>query len=78
MLRKTLLMGLLLALGPSLAFAQDHVRIQGDRACGRDATRLCKRVLDQGDFAILACFQQNQTKLTASCRKFLRDQGQLQ
>lgn len=76
MLQKTML-GLLLTVTPSLALAQDDVRAKGDRACNRDATKLCRKVLDQGDFAILACFQQNQTKLSSPCRKFLEEQGQL-
>jgi hypothetical protein len=59
------------------AIAQDDLRARGDRACRTDAPRLCKAVLGQGDMVVLSCFQQNRTKLTASCRKFLIEVGQL-
>jgi hypothetical protein len=53
-------------------------REQGDRACGKDAQRLCRNVLNQGDTAVLQCFQSNKNKLSPPCAKFLRDVGQLQ
>lgn len=59
------------------AAAQDDVRARGDRACRSDAPRLCKAVLGQGDMVVLSCFQQNKNKLSASCRKFLTEVGQL-
>jgi hypothetical protein len=59
------------------ATAQDDVRARGDRACRSDAPRLCKAVLGQGDMVVLSCFQQNKNKLSASCRKFLTEVGQL-
>ena len=62
---------------PTPGYAQDDARKRGDQACRGDATRLCRKVLDQGDMAILACFQQNQTRLSGPCRKFLQEQGQL-
>jgi hypothetical protein len=63
----------------SLALAQQGgVREQGDRACGKDAQRLCRNVLNQGDTAVLQCFQSNKNKLSPPCAKFLRDVGQLQ
>lgn len=77
MLKKTLMIGLLLAAAPSLAFAQGDMREQGDKACGRDASRICKAVLQQGDSAILSCFQQNAKKLSAPCFTFLKAQGQI-
>jgi hypothetical protein len=62
---------------PAVAYAQGDVREQGDRACGADAKRLCRNVLGQGDFAVLACLQQNATRLKPICRQFLQSQGQL-
>jgi hypothetical protein len=67
----------LLAITPSLSFAQDDVRARGERACKGDASRLCKDVLQDGDSAVLACFQKNQSRLSAQCRKFLTEQGQI-
>jgi hypothetical protein len=60
------------------SYAQDDLREKGNRACSGDARRLCKNVLGQGDMIVLSCFQQNKSKLSGSCRKFLTDVGQLQ
>jgi hypothetical protein len=59
------------------SYAQDPMRAKGDRACKGDAVRLCKDVLGQGDMVVLSCFQENASKLSGSCRKFLKEAGQL-
>jgi hypothetical protein len=46
------------------------------RACSRDAQRFCRSVIDQGDLAVLACFQQNRAKISAACDQVLRSHGQ--
>ena len=46
------------------------------RACARDVQRFCRPVIDQGDFTILACLQQNRPKLTAACDQVLKNHGQ--
>jgi hypothetical protein len=46
------------------------------RACARDVQRFCRSLMDQGDFTILACLQQNRTKLTSGCRQVLTNHGQ--
>ena len=46
------------------------------RACARDVQRFCRPVIDQGDFTILACLQQNRPKLTAACDMVLKNHGQ--
>jgi hypothetical protein len=76
--RISLLAALAVSLGTlSVAQAQDDIRARGDKACRHDAPKLCKSVLGQGDMAVLSCFQQNRTRLSASCRKFLVEVGQL-
>ena len=45
-------------------------------ACSRDVQRFCRKVIDQGDFTILACLQQNRPKLTAACNQVLKNHGQ--
>jgi hypothetical protein len=78
MLRKSLILAFLLASAPTLTFAQgDDPRSRGDRACKNDATRLCRKVLDHGDGAVLACLQENARRLGGTCRRFLQEQGQL-
>jgi hypothetical protein len=66
---------LLIASAPS--HAQDDMRARGDRACGHDAKRVCKKFNGQGDMAMLGCFQQNKVRLSRSCSKFLTSIGQL-
>jgi hypothetical protein len=62
-------------LAASAAGAQD--RAQGESACGRDASRVCKKVINDGDMAILGCLKENRAKLRAVCVKHLQDNGQL-
>jgi hypothetical protein len=68
--------GLMLAASSS-GYAQDNVRAEGAKACGPDATRLCKHVLEQGDMVMLKCFQNRAAKLAPSCRAFLTKVGRL-
>jgi len=76
----------LLTLAFALAFAsaasgqgapqqQQSMRDRGERLCGDDAVRFCKDVIRRGDFAVLACFQQNVKRLSQPCRDFLIDGG---
>ena len=46
------------------------------KACSRDVQRHCRAVMDQGDFTILACLQQNRAKLTSACGQVLKNHGQ--
>lgn len=57
------------------AFAQD--RTQAESACGRDASRICKKVINDGDMAILGCLKENRAKLRPACIKQLQEHGQL-
>jgi hypothetical protein len=49
---------------------------QEQKACSRDVQRFCRPVIDQGDFTILACLQDNRPKLTLACNQVLKDHGQ--
>ena len=66
-------------LAPAIAAAQDthQNRRRGNDACTPDAERLCKKFFGQGDMVILKCFQDSRTHLSAPCRKFLTEIGQL-
>jgi hypothetical protein len=46
------------------------------KACARDVQRFCRPLMEQGDFVILACLQQNRPKLTAACNQVLTSHGQ--
>ena len=45
-------------------------------ACARDVQRHCRMVMNQGDFTVLACLQQNRPKLSKACDQVLRNHGQ--
>ncbi|HMJ28130.1 MAG TPA: hypothetical protein VK512_05385 [Xanthobacteraceae bacterium] len=46
------------------------------KACSRDVQKFCRPLMDQGDFTILACLQQNRPKLTSACNQVLVSHGQ--
>jgi len=49
---------------------------QEQQACTRDVQRFCHKLMDQGDFSILACLKENRQKLTRACRDVLISHGQ--
>ena len=67
-----------ITLAPAIASAQDaQNRRRGNDSCSPDAERLCKKFFGQGDMVILKCFQDSRAHLSAPCRKFLTEIGQL-
>jgi hypothetical protein len=58
------------------AVAQHAGEKSEQTACAGDVSRHCRKVIDQGDFAVLACLQQNRTKLSAACNRVLVKHGQ--
>lgn len=46
------------------------------KACARDVQRFCRPIMDQGDFVVLACLQQNRPKITPACDQVLKNHGQ--
>jgi hypothetical protein len=49
---------------------------QEQQACTRDVQRYCRKLVDQGDFTILACLKENRPKLSPACRYVLVSHGQ--
>jgi hypothetical protein len=49
---------------------------QEEKACTRDVQRFCRKLMDQGDFTILACLKENRPKLSPACRYVLVSHGQ--
>ena len=49
---------------------------QEEKACTRDVQRFCRKLVDQGDFTILACLKENRPKLSLACRYVLVSHGQ--
>jgi hypothetical protein len=78
-MRKVLLALMLLSTSVSTsAFAQQQRSGTPDeqKACSRDVSRFCRSLMDQGEFTILACLQQNRPKLTKACSQVLTNHGQ--
>ncbi|MGB3448418.1 MAG: hypothetical protein WBA48_17150 [Xanthobacteraceae bacterium] len=46
------------------------------KACARDVTRHCRKLMDQGDLVILGCLKENRAKLTKACNQVLVNHGQ--
>jgi hypothetical protein len=63
---------------PTGAFAQQQRSgtAEAQKACSRDVSRFCRPLMDQGDFVILACLQQNRPKISAACNQVLKSHGQ--
>lgn len=59
----------------SAAFAQSSAT-QGQDACARDVSRLCRAKMNDGDAVVLACLKENRAKLGKPCAKVLTDNGQ--
>jgi hypothetical protein len=49
---------------------------QEQQACTHDVQRFCRKLMDQGDFTILACLKENRPKLSVACRDVLVSHGQ--
>jgi hypothetical protein len=49
---------------------------QEEKACARDVHRFCRKLMDQGDFTILACLKENRAKLSLACGNVLVSHGQ--
>ena len=60
----------------AVAQQQRSGTVEEQKACSRDVQRFCRPVIDQGDFTILACLQQNRPKLTPACNQVLKNHGQ--
>ena len=46
------------------------------KACTRDVERLCRSVMDQGDFTVLACLKDHRAKISTACDQVLKSHGQ--
>ena len=75
-MKKVLLALTLLSVAASTGALSHSGTEQDEKACARDVQRFCRPLIDQGDFVILACLQQNRPKLTAACNQVLTSHGQ--
>ena len=67
---------LLLVIAPTGVIAQHGGTDKEQQACTRDVQRFCRKLMDQGDFTILAYLKENRPKLSSACRDVLVSHGQ--
>ena len=48
---------------------------QEHQACSRDASRLCRKQMSEGDYAVQQCLQQHRERLGRACRKAFEEHG---
>lgn len=53
------------------ARAQDETRKAQERACSRDVSRHCRKVMNDGDMVVRQCLMDNHDKLSPACRKIV-------
>jgi hypothetical protein len=75
-----LVLSVLSVAASSGAFAQAQQSHSGtdeeQKACSRDVSRFCRKLMDQGDLVILSCLKENRSKLTPACNAVLVNHGQ--
>jgi len=72
MTRFVLMIPLIVLASMSQAAAQQ----QGHDACARDVARHCRKVMNDGDQAVLACLKENRSRISKGCDKVLVEHGQ--
>jgi hypothetical protein len=72
MTRFVLMVPLIVLVSMSQATAQQ----QGHDACARDVARHCRKVMNDGDQAVLACLKENRSRISKGCDKVLVEHGQ--
>jgi hypothetical protein len=75
-LKKFLVALFLLSVPVSISALAHSGTDQDKKACAPDVQRFCRKLIDQGDFTILACLRENRPKLSAACRYVLVSHGQ--
>ena len=65
-----------ISVSTSAVAQQQRGTAEEQAACSRDVQRYCRAVIDQGDFTVLACLQQNRPKISKACDLVLKNHGQ--
>jgi hypothetical protein len=66
-MRKFFLTLILLSVPASTGALAHSGTDQEQQACTRDVQRFCRKLMDQGDFTVLACLKENCPKLSSAC-----------
>lgn len=48
---------------------------KGHDACARDVSRFCRAQMNDGDQVVLACLQQNRSRISRACAKVMAENG---
>ncbi len=48
---------------------------QGHDSLPRDVTRFCRAQMNDGDQVVLACLQQNRSRISRACAKIMAEHG---
>ena len=72
MTRFVLIVPLIVLASMATALAQQQ---PGHDACARDVARHCRKVMNDGDQAVLACLKENRSRISKGCEKVLTDHG---
>jgi hypothetical protein len=75
-MHKYLIALLLLSVPVSISALAHSGTDEEEKACAHDVQRFCRKLMDQGDFTILACLKENRPKLSPACRYVLVSHGQ--
>ena len=75
-MKKVFLALILLSVAASTGALAHSGTEQEEKACSRDVQHFCRKLIDQGDFTILACLKENRSKLSPACRNVLVSHGQ--
>lgn len=76
---KSILIPVALIAATTAAMAQQPARsgtAEEQAACSRDVQKFCRKIMDQGDFVILACLKENRPKISKACNAVLVSHGQ--
>ena len=76
MMHKFIIALFLLSVPVSISALAHSGTDQEEKACAPDVQRFCRKLMDQGDFTILACLKENRPKLSTPCRYVLISHGQ--
>ena len=80
-LMRKFVLALVLLSSTTAAFAQQQQMsrpgtAEEQAACTRDVQKHCRKLIDQGDFVILACLKENRAQISKACDQVLRNHGQ--
>jgi hypothetical protein len=76
-MRKLILVVTLLSVSTgAIAQQQRSGTPEEQKACARDVQKHCRSVMNEPDLTVLACLQENRSKLTPACNQVLVSHGQ--